>query len=131
MPRLPTALFLVAALSACVPTAPTVGGPAPRPVSAALASDGALRVNLSNGRVCRGGVPPEGTRYWTGSLGGCEGWSYAVRLDERTNPARYIVEVVLTALTLDAALAPVAEVTVTDPAGLSTVFASPPPRPEA
>jgi hypothetical protein len=111
-------------LAACVTTAP---GGALDPVSARLSNEG-LAVRMSNGLTCRGGAAPAGTRAWTGTLAGCpEGWRYRVALQDRTNPARFIVEAVLTALTLEDALAPAAEVQVFDPSGLATVFVSPPP----
>ncbi len=112
-------------LAACEMPSGTGG----EPVSARLSNSG-LRVTLSDGRVCRGGTPPEGARRWTGPLQNCPpGWQYQVLLDERTNPARFLVEAVLTALTLEDAIAPMAEVRVIDAQGLTTVFASPPPRP--
>ncbi len=101
------------------------GGAAP--VSARL-SDNGLTVRLNDGRTCRGGKPPEGTRRWSGPLAGCpEGWRHVVILEDRVNPARYLVEAVLTALTLEDALAPMAEATVIDASGRATVFVSPPP----
>ncbi len=125
--RLLSAVLPTLALAACVTTngTPTVSG-SPDPVAARLSSDG-LSVRLSNGATCRGGKPPEGARRWKGVLGGCpDGWTYVVLLDERTNPARFIVEAVLTTLTIEDALAPVGEVLVTDASGRTTVFASPP-----
>jgi hypothetical protein len=96
------------------------------PVSARLSAEG-LSVRLANGTTCRGGRPPPGAPRWQGALAGCpEGWSYFVELDRRSNPARLIVETVLTALTIEDALAPFATVTVVDAAGQATVFASPP-----
>jgi hypothetical protein len=107
------------ALSACA-MAPA----ALRPISAQLTPE-VLVVRMSDGRLCRGARPAEGG--WRGPLNGCpDGWRYAVDLDERTNIARALVEAVLTALTLEGALSPLAEVTVTGPDGRTTAFVSPP-----
>lgn len=113
------------ALAACTTIATTSGAPAPE--AARISSEG-VEVRLSNGRVCRGGGQPEDARSWSGALDGCpDGWRYAVVLDARqTNPARYIVEAVLTALTIEETLAPFGEVMVTDAAGRVTIFVSPP-----
>lgn len=117
-------LLSVLLLSGCVATGG--GGGSPDPVSARLSAKG-VSVRLADGTTCRGGPPPAGARRWQGALAGCpEGWVYFVELDERTNPARFLVESVLTALTLEDALAPVATLTVVNAANEATVFVSPP-----
>lgn len=119
MKRMLSVLFL----AGCVATG---GGGSTDPVSARLSSEG-LSVRLANGTTCRGGPPPAGARRWQGELAGCpEGWVYFVELDERTNPARLVVEAVLTALTLEDALAPVATLTIINAENEATVFLSPP-----
>jgi hypothetical protein len=112
------------ALAACVatPEAPTAGM-TPRE---AVLSTKQLSVLMSNGKTCFGGVLTDGAKSWNGPLAGCpEGWRYRVVLSDSTNPARFIVEEVLTALTIEDALAPRAEVTITDPNNNATTFVSP------
>lgn len=115
-------LLLPFLVSACVSTTGTV-----QPVSARLSSD-VLKVRLSNGKTCLGGVAQSGTKIWLGEFSGCEGWKFRVALSNKTNPARYIVEEVMTALTIEDALAPAAEVIITSPASESTTFVHPGPR---
>ncbi len=121
MHRLLVLLPLV--LAACVATeAPTTGM---SPQSVTLSRE-RLAVRMSNGQTCTGGVLTTGARSWNGPLAGCpEGWRFRVQLSDRTNPARFVVEEVMTALTIEDALAPRAEVTVTDPNNNATTFVSP------
>jgi hypothetical protein len=117
-------MIRVAAFAVPLVLAACVIAPEPRPVAARLTPD-ALDVTLSDSRVCRAEKPAEGP--WEGALTGCPpGWRYAIDLDGRTNPGRLLVEAVLSALTLEGVLAPLAEVQVTDAAGRATVFDSPP-----
>ena len=119
----PIAVLLPLALAACVTTQVSTGGMSPQ--SAKLTTE-KLSVRMSNGQTCVGGVLTDGTRSWGGPLAGCpEGWRYRIVLSDRTNPARFVVEEVLTALELDSALAPRAEVTVTSPTNFATTFLSP------
>lgn len=107
-------------LAGCVAAGGSGGGPAP--VSARLSAEG-LSVRLANGTTCRGGKRPEGAMRWQGVLGGCpEGWTYFVELDERSSPARTIVETVQATLTLEDPLAPFATLTVVDAANQATVL---------
>jgi hypothetical protein len=116
-------VLLTLALVACTTTEAPTTGMSPR--EATLSSQ-KLTVRMSNGSTCVGGVLADGTRSWGGPLAGCpEGWRYRVQLSSATNPARFIVEEVLTALTIEDALAPRAEVTVTDPNNNATTFVSP------
>lgn len=116
-------LLLSLLLTACTTTGEFSGGTTP--VSARLSSE-LLKIRLSNGTNCIGGVLTDGTKNWTGPLQGCpEGWRFRVALSNQTNPARYIVEEVMTALTIEDSLSPRAEVTVFDPVNNATVFISP------
>lgn len=117
-------LLLPFLLSACVSTTGPTGSV--QPVSARLNSE-VLKVRLSNGQTCLGSVAEQGVKAWAGALT-CDGWRYNVVLSNKTNPARYIVEEVLTALTLEDALAPAAEVAVTSPQSVTTTFVHPGPR---
>lgn len=121
--RLLTFLLIPLALSACVANQAPITGMTPR--SAELSRE-RLAIRMSNGTTCVGGSLTDGTKRWTGQLAGCpEGWRFRVVLSDHTNPTRFIVEEVLTSLTLKDILVPRAEVTVTDPNNNATTFVKP------
>ncbi|WP_225029391.1 hypothetical protein [Xinfangfangia pollutisoli] len=63
-----------------------------------------------------------------GRLDGCgPGYGYAVEVEQSPNLARQLVEGLFLALGAEKALAPMAEVVITDPAGGDWVFTSPGP----
>lgn len=121
MPRaliLPTAAAL--ALAAC-----TIGPP--RPLSVSL-TDTTITVPMSNGTTCTDTAPPGAATGWTGRLQGCPtAYAYTVEIDDRTNPVRYVLEEIFTALGGPDVIAPLATVTITDGTGRTRTFASPPP----
>lgn len=94
----------------------------PRPESVTLSRD-TLRLVLSDGQVCRAdwSAAPVGRMQECGP-----GYGYAVKVDPNRNILRQITE------ELDLALggglvSPMAEVVITDPAGVDHVFAAPEP----
>ncbi len=111
-------LALVLALGGCV--AP-IGTPVPQ--SASLSAI-VLTLTLSDGTVCR--AP------WAsapvGRLDRCgPGYGYAVRVIDNPNIVRQFWTSLTTALGAEGIVAPLAEVVITDPAGIDRVFVSPPP----
>lgn len=107
------------ALAAC--TAPGMGQPVPQ---AARLSAEVLTLTLSDGTVCR--APWAATP--NGRLDGCgPGYGYAVRVVDNPNVLRQLFTGLTTALGAEGAVAPMAEVVITDPAGVDRVFVSPPP----
>ncbi len=117
-------LFLTAAtvgLSACAATPP-------RPVEVSL-SQTLLEVRLSNGQTCTGPAPAAAAAGWSGTLEGCAvALPYEVTIDPGTNPVRFVLQEIFTAIGLTDAIAPIATVTITDATGRTRTFASPPPR---
>ncbi len=118
MRRVLSPLVLAAALSAC---AAAPGQPVPQDVRL---TDTDLVLRLSDGTQCRttwAGAPQ-------GRLDGCgPGYGYAVTVAEDPNLLRQLVEGLVLALGGAGLLAPMAEVVITDPAGIDHVFTSPPP----
>lgn len=112
-------LLLCLALSGCVSAGP--GNPVPQ--AARLSAD-VLTLTLSDGMVCRANwaAAPVGRMDQCGP-----GYGYAVRVIENPNILRQIWTELTTALGADGAVAPLAEVVITDPAGVDRVFVSPPP----
>lgn len=107
-------------LGAC---APGVGGMAV-PASARLSAD-VLTVTLSDGSVCRADWAASGG---VGRMDGCgAGYGYAVSVVEKPNLLRQLAEGIVDALGADGALAPLAEVVLTDASGRDYSFVSPPP----
>jgi hypothetical protein len=107
------------ALAAC--SAPMLGHPVPQ--SARLSAE-ALILTLSDGTVCRAEWPMAPV----GRMEGCgPGYGYAVRVVENPNLLRQLFTGLTTALGAEGAVAPMAEVVITDPAGADRVFVSPPP----
>ncbi|MBO6603600.1 hypothetical protein [Rhodophyticola sp.] len=124
---MPRALILTTAaalaLAAC-----TVGPP--RPLSVSL-TDTTITVPMSNGTTCTDTAPPGAAAGWSGRLQGCPtAYAYTVEIDDRTNPVRYVLEEIFTALGGPDVIAPLATVTITDGTGRTRTFASPPPLPE-
>ncbi|MCB6178394.1 hypothetical protein LHP98_09655 [Rhodobacter sp. Har01] len=111
-------LLPILLLSACV-AAP--GNPVPQ---AARLTDTTLTLRLSDGTTCRAdwAASPVGRMDTCGP-----GYGYAVKLADRKNLARQLVEGIDLALGGGLGLAPMAEVVITDPAGIDHVFSSPDP----
>jgi hypothetical protein len=98
------------------------GNPVPQ---AARLSDAVLTVSLSDGSTCRADWAAAGG---SGRLDDCgSGYGYAVKLVDNPNSLRQIFTGLTKALGAEGAVAPMAEVVITDAAGIDTVFVSPPP----
>lgn len=125
--RLPlTAAALALGLAAC---APGLAPPEPR---SALLSDEVLRLEMSDGRVCRlarAEAAFDGLEGWGGPVAGCPGVARAEVALERIPPGapRALIGGLFAALTLDGLLSPIAEVRVVSETGRVFLFASPPP----
>ena len=109
-------MVLLLLLAGCT----SVSGP-PRPEAARL-TDRALVLTLTDGTRC--------TADWAtapvGRLESCgPGYGYAVTVEDRPNVLRQLVQGLLLTLGAEKALAPMAEVVITDPAGVDYVFTSP------
>lgn len=113
-------LLPVLALAACA----NYG--APRPVGVTLTTDN-LTVRLANGEYCRGPAPSTGASAgWSGQLQGCSvSYGYDVAIQPGTNPVRYVLAEVFTAIGLEGVLVPLATVTIHDGAGRDWRFATP------
>ena len=103
-----------------------LGGCAALPVSPvpreARLSAEVLTLVLSDGTTCRADWASSGG---AGRFADCgPGFAYAVEVVEKPNPLRQVVQ----ALIGEGALAPMAEVVITDAAGRAHVFVSPPRR---
>lgn len=113
------ALFPVLALAAC-----TSFG-APRPVEVTL-SPTHLAVRMSNGEVCHGPRPAGATGGWSGRFVDCSArYDYHVAIHPGTNPVRLVFSEALTALGLQAALVPAADVTISDGSGRDWRYVTP------
>ncbi|MFN4154791.1 MAG: hypothetical protein ACK4HF_09060 [Paracoccaceae bacterium] len=112
-------LLLCLALAGCVSAVP--GHPVPQ---AASLSAEVLTLTLSDGTVCRANwaMAPVGRFERCGP-----GYGYAVRVIDNPNILRQIWTGLTSALGAEGLVAPLAEVVITDPAGVDRVFASPPP----
>ena len=106
-------LFLLAACA--------VTDTAPVPKSVRL-TDTEMALRLSDGTLCRAdwaAVP-------VGRLESCgPGYGYAVTVEDRPNILRQLAEGIMLALGARGVLVPMAEVVITDPAGIDHVFVSP------
>lgn len=99
-----------------------VGNPTPQ---AARLSSEVLTLTLSDGTVCRANWVAEGG---SGRLEPCgPGYGYVVTLVANPNILRQLMAGVAGELGSDGLLSPMAEVVITDPAGIDTVFVSPAP----
>ncbi len=84
-------------------------------------------LRLSDGTTCR----TDWQAAPVGRLEGCgPGYGYAVTVADRPNLVRQLAEGLVLALGGRNVLAPLAEVVITDPAGIDTVFVSPPETPD-
>lgn len=109
-------LFLIAVLAGCAAAPPV-------PQAARLSAD-LLTVTLSDGTTCRAAWAAQGR------LDGCgPGFGYAVRVVDNPNLLRRLAVGLFGALGAEGALAPLAEVVLTDGAGGTWRFVSPPPVP--
>jgi hypothetical protein len=87
-------------------------------------SNTVLTLTLTDGTVCRANWVAAGG---AGRFENCgPGYGYAVRVIDNPNILRQIFTSLTHALGADGAVAPLAEVTITDPAGSDRVFVSPP-----
>ena len=112
-------MFLLG-LAACAPVAGSMAVPA----SARLSAD-VLTVTLTDGLVCRADWAASGG---AGRMESCgAGYGYAVSVVEKPNILRQLAVGVVDALGAEGALAPLAEVVLTDASGRDYSFASPPP----
>jgi hypothetical protein len=121
--RLPVPAPLMLALPLLAACAAAPAAP-PAKVTAARLSDRVLTLDLSDGTTCRADwrAAPAGRMERCGP-----GFGYAVTPEPRPNPLRRALDDGARVLGAEGLLAPMAEVVVTDPAGIDTVFASPPP----
>jgi hypothetical protein len=112
-------ILLCLVLSGCVSAG--VGTPVPQ---AARLSATTLTLTLSDATVCRA----DWVTAPAGRLEPCgPGYGYAVRVIDNPNILRQIFTGLTTALGAEGAVPPLAEVVITDPAGIDRVFVSPPP----
>lgn len=112
--------MMIAGLAACAPVSVGMAVPA----SARLSAD-VLTVTLSDGSVCRADWAAAGG---IGRMENCgAGYGYAVTVVERPNLLRQLAVGIVDALGADGALAPQAEVVLTDASGRDYSFVSPPP----
>jgi len=112
-------LVILMALAGCA----TVSGN-PQPQAARLSAE-VLTLTLSDGTVCRAPWADEGG---VGRLESCgPGYGYVVRVVENPNILRQLFTGLTEALGAEGAVPPMAEVTITDPAGVDRVFVTPPP----
>ncbi len=107
----------VVMLAAC---AAPVGNPVPKEVRLTGTE---LALRLTDGTLCRA----DWQAAPVGRLEGCgPGYGYAVTVEDNPNLLRQIVQGLVLALGGKDVLSPLAEVVITDPAGIDTVFVSPP-----
>lgn len=107
-------------LAACAPGAAGMAVP----VSARLSAQ-VLTVSLSDGSICRADWAAAGG---VGRMDNCgAGYGYAVSVVEKPNLLRQLAVGIVAALGADGALAPLAEVVLTDASGRDYSFVSPPP----
>ncbi|NHB76129.1 hypothetical protein [Rhodobacter calidifons] len=99
-------------------------GQPPVPQAARLSAD-VLTLTLADGTTCRARWAEAGG---TGRMDDCgPGFGYAVRVVENPNILRRIFTGLTAALGAEGAVAPMAEVVITDARGRAHVFVSPPP----
>ena len=116
--------ILVVGLTACAPMA--VGMAVPRE---ARLSAKVLTVTLTDGTVCRADWAASGG---VGRIEGCgAGYGYVVKVVEKPNILRLLAIGIVEALGAEGALAPLAEVVLTDASGRDYSFVSPPPLPNS
>ena len=111
-------LLLVLALGGCAGMQAT-----PVPQAARLSAE-VLTLTLSDGTVCRADWAASGG---SGRLEDCgPGYGYVVNVTENPNILRQLFTGLVEALGADGVSPPLAEVVITDPAGMDRVFVSPP-----
>ena len=116
--------ILVVGLAACAPMA--VGMAVPRE---ARLSAKVLTVTMTDGTVCRADWAASGG---VGRMEGCgAGYGYVVNVVEKPNILRQLAIGIVEALGAEGALAPLAEVVLTDASGRDYSFVSPPPLPNS
>ena len=116
--------ILVVGLAACAPMA--VGMAVPRE---ARLSAKVLTVTLTDGTVCRADWAASGG---VGRMDDCgAGYGYVVTVVEKPNILRQLAVGIVEALGAEGALAPLAEVVLTDASGRDYSFVSPPPLPNS
>ena len=112
-------LFPLLLLAACAAPAGSPG------LQSVRLTDRTLELRLSDGTLCRA----DWRAAPVGRMDGCgAGYGYAVTVEDSPNLARQLVEGLLLALGAEGALAPMAEVVITEPGGTDRVYVSPPPR---
>jgi hypothetical protein len=95
----------------------------PQPQAARLSAD-VLTLTLSDGTVCRADWA---AAVGAGRLDDCgPGYGYAVKVVENPNILRQLFTGLVAALGAEGVSPPLAEVVITDPAGMDWVFVSPP-----
>lgn len=121
MRRFGFAVMVVLAGCSALPGQPD---PNARPQSARL-SETLLTVSLSDGTICRAEWRAAGG---AGRLEPCgQGFGYAVKEVQNPNILRQLFTSLTKALGAEGSVPPMAEVVITDAAGIDTVFVSPPP----
>lgn len=112
----PIRLAPVLLLSACVAVP---GDPVPQEVRLTQAT---MELRLSDGTRCRADwqAAPVGRMESCGP-----GYGYAVTVEENPNLLRQLAEGLMLALGAEGVLSPMAEVVITDPAGIDHVFRQP------
>ena len=112
--------FVILGLAACAPGATGMAVPA-----AARLGTEVLTVTLTDGSVCRANWAASGG---AGRMEDCgAGFGYAVTVAENPNILRQLADGLVEALGAEGALAPLAEVVLTDASGRDYSFVSPPP----
>lgn len=116
--------LMMVGIAACAPAG--VGMAVPK--EARLSAD-VLTVTLTDGSVCRANWAAEGG---VGRLNDCgAGFGYAVNVVQKPNILRQLAVGIVEALGAEGALAPLAEVVLTDASGRDYSFVSPPPLPDS
>ena len=116
--------LMFAGLAACAPLAVGMAVPASARLSAEV-----LTVTLSDGSVCRANWAASGG---VGRMEECgAGFGYAVTVVQKPNILRQLAVGIVEALGAEGALAPMAEVVLTDASGRDYSFVSPPPLPNS
>ena len=115
---------VLAGLAACAPGAAGMAVPREARLSAEV-----LTVTLTDGTVCRADWAASGG---VGRMDDCgAGYGYVVKVVEKPNILRQLAVGIVEALGAEGALAPLAEVVLTDASGRDYSFVSPPPLPNS
>ena len=98
---------------------------APRPADVTL-SQTHLTVRMSNGERCIGPRPAGEAGGWSGRFTDCSArYDYNVAIQPGANPVRMVFSEALTALGLQSALVPAADVTISDGSGRTWRYVTP------